>query len=332
MINETFPKTQLEFEERFSTDEACYEYLASVRWPDGFVCPDCGHHGGRRRPGREEFVCGSKACKKKTSLRSGTVLHNSPKPLKAWIWAMFLMTTNKQSISALRLQQLTGFGCYRTALRWLRELRRAMSTVVEKQVMGLEVEVDETFVGHGKQKLQPNRPKTQVRIAGVVERLESGCGRARLKVITGEDKHESIQNFVRATIKPGAFIHSDGLAAYEAMADEGFLGDARAVSGKKGAARLENDTPKVLVHLPLIHRVFSLVMRVLIGAHQGACSAQHLQGYLDEYCFRLQHQKCGMPILPKSLWQMRTRWSLRLLASLHRQSRSINRTTRLTFS
>ena len=209
---------------------------------------------------------------------------------------MFLMTTNKQSISALRLQQLMGFGCYRTALRWLRELRRAMTSVVERQVLTSEVEIDETFVGRRYSKKQPNLPKTEVRIVGAVERLESGCGRARLKVIPADRKHDSIQEFVRTSVKPGSLINSDGLSAYEAMADEGFLVDARVVSGQKGAARMENGTPKVLVHLPLIHRVFSLVKRVLIGAHQGACSAQHLQGYLDEYCFRFNRRNDTRPL------------------------------------
>jgi len=143
MITESFPRTQIEFDKRFSTDEACHEYLSGVRWPNGFVCPHCGHKGGWRRNGREQWVCSAKSCGKETSLRVGTVLHKSAKPLKTWIWAMFLMTTNKQGISALRPRQLMGFGCYRTALRWLRELRRAMGYVVENQVLGPIVEADE---------------------------------------------------------------------------------------------------------------------------------------------------------------------------------------------
>ena len=31
-----------QFHDWFSTDEACLEYLAKLRWPDGFVCPQCG--------------------------------------------------------------------------------------------------------------------------------------------------------------------------------------------------------------------------------------------------------------------------------------------------
>jgi hypothetical protein len=39
---EDYSKTLAEFEERFSTEDACRSYLYALRWPDGFVCPRCG--------------------------------------------------------------------------------------------------------------------------------------------------------------------------------------------------------------------------------------------------------------------------------------------------
>ena len=38
---ERFPKSLLEFQSLFSTDEVCTEYLVERRWPNGFVCPKC---------------------------------------------------------------------------------------------------------------------------------------------------------------------------------------------------------------------------------------------------------------------------------------------------
>ena len=40
---EDYPRTLLEFQERFATEDACREYLIELRWPDGFECPQCGH-------------------------------------------------------------------------------------------------------------------------------------------------------------------------------------------------------------------------------------------------------------------------------------------------
>jgi len=37
------PRTILEFEERFATEEACRQYLIDLCWLDGFCCLRCGH-------------------------------------------------------------------------------------------------------------------------------------------------------------------------------------------------------------------------------------------------------------------------------------------------
>ncbi len=36
---EDYPQNLPEFEARFSSEEACREYLFRLRWPDGFRCP-----------------------------------------------------------------------------------------------------------------------------------------------------------------------------------------------------------------------------------------------------------------------------------------------------
>ena len=41
-----FPRSLIEFQRRFPDEVACAAYLADVRWPDGFRCPDCGHDKG----------------------------------------------------------------------------------------------------------------------------------------------------------------------------------------------------------------------------------------------------------------------------------------------
>lgn len=41
-ITEDFPKSEIEFDQRFSHAQACYEYLFQQKWPDGFECKKCG--------------------------------------------------------------------------------------------------------------------------------------------------------------------------------------------------------------------------------------------------------------------------------------------------
>lgn len=294
MITNDFPKTELEFHERFATEEACREYLSAVRWPDGFVCPKCGHKGGWRRSNRDQWICSAKGCRKETSLRSGTVLHNSRKPLREWMLTMFLLVTNKQSISALRLRRLLKHGSYHTSTRWLREMRRAMGVSLSKRdQLGPIVEIDETYIGgkdvggkrgHGSAK--------KVTVVGAVEAVGGRCGRARFQVIAKRTDQE-VGAFVAKVVAKGSVVKSDWVSAYLNLPDD-FHVDARVVSDTPAEAeeyrakrgrKEKGAKKKVQEHLPNFHRVASLVKRVLISAHQGACG-RHLQLYLDEYCFR----------------------------------------------
>ena len=65
------------------------------------------------------------ACRHQVSLTAGTILHNTKTPLTVWFWAAYLMTTDKQGVSALLLQRQLDLSRYETA--WmLHKFRRAM--------------------------------------------------------------------------------------------------------------------------------------------------------------------------------------------------------------
>jgi hypothetical protein len=290
-----FPRNELEFHERFSSEEACREYWSSVRWPDGFVCPHCGHKGGWRRREREEWVCASKTCGKETSPRAGTVLHKSRKPLRAWLLAMLHMSVNKQGISALRLQRLMGFGSYETALRWLRELRRVMASQEESEKLGPEVEVDEAFLG-GVEKGRGRGSWSKTMVVGAVEKRRGGCGRARLRLVTTRLGSE-LCGFVQDVVAAGSLVVTDGLQGYVPLVELGYRHDPRTTTDGKGRQlKTADGQRKAAVHLPRIHKVFSLVERIVLGCLQGSFDERHLQFYLDEYCFRFNRRNTQVPL------------------------------------
>jgi len=39
-----YPMTLEQFEKQFNTEEACRDYIFSIRWPNGFQCPWCSHN------------------------------------------------------------------------------------------------------------------------------------------------------------------------------------------------------------------------------------------------------------------------------------------------
>ena len=80
-----FPRSLREFQRRFADEEACRQYLAASRWPDGFRCPRCGFGDALELPGRLLWRC--RKCARDTSVSAGTVLHRTRIPLTPWFWA-----------------------------------------------------------------------------------------------------------------------------------------------------------------------------------------------------------------------------------------------------
>ena len=112
-----------EFQDSFTTEDGCREYLFQLRWPEGFRCPRCGN---RRAWAMQRRLFRCSECDLETSLTAGTVFQDTRKPLRLWFQAMWYVTNQKQGVNALGLQRLLGLGSYHTAWTWLHKLRRAM--------------------------------------------------------------------------------------------------------------------------------------------------------------------------------------------------------------
>ncbi|MCK5260492.1 MAG: transposase, partial [Candidatus Omnitrophica bacterium] len=67
---EEYPKTLIEFEQQFSTEEACWEYIFNIRWPDGFRCPQCQHNKAWKTR-RNLLQCSR--CGYQNSITAGTI-------------------------------------------------------------------------------------------------------------------------------------------------------------------------------------------------------------------------------------------------------------------
>src|SRR6266496_4774600 len=118
-----YPLNVIEFQDAFPTDQACFEYLCLVKWPNGFVCPNCEHNECWKM---KNFLLRCKKCRKKISVTAGTIFQDLHIPLRFIFQAMWYMVCQKQGISALGLQSILGVGSYRTTWSWLHKLRTAM--------------------------------------------------------------------------------------------------------------------------------------------------------------------------------------------------------------
>ena len=273
-MDEDYPRNLPEFDARFGTEEACREYLAALRWPQGFACRRCG---GREAwtTKRNLLVC--RTCQHQVSLTAGTVFGGTRKPLALWFKTMWWVTTQKNGASALGLQRVLGLATYYTAWTWLHKLRRAMVRPGRDRLRG-RVEVDETYIG-GLEEGVPGRG-TEKKALVIVAAQEDGkrIGRIRLRRIPNASR-ASLHSFIRETIEPGSVVHTDGWESYARLA-----GYQHEVTILKGHAQSGVEL------LPRVHRVVSLLKRWLLGTHQGAVSPDHLDYYLDEFAFRFNRR------------------------------------------
>lgn len=270
---EDYPRTLAEFEARFSTEDACLEYLSLLRWPNGFICPRCGGAKGWRV--RKLIQCSS--CSYQVSITAGTVFHATRKPLTIWFRAIWWVTSQKTGASALGLQRVLGLGSYETAWVWLHKLRRAMVRPGRDRLAGC-VEVDESYVGgerHGKRGRGASGKSLVVIMTEVVD---DHIGRIRLRRVTNASS-DRLQEAVVQAVAPGSVVQTDGWKGYLRLDSLGY------------AHEVVRHTEEVGDNLlPHCHRVASLLKRWMLGTHQGAISHEHLDYYLDEYTFRFNRR------------------------------------------
>ncbi len=144
------PQSLREFQHLFATEKQCEDYLPSIRWPEGFVCPMCGSRVGYVLAARRVTECRNGH---QVSLTAGTGMHRSK--LTVWFHAAYLVSTLTPGISGLQLPKQLGISRYETAFQFLHMLRAALVAPDREPLRG-EVEVDEGFIG-GPEEGRPGR-------------------------------------------------------------------------------------------------------------------------------------------------------------------------------
>lgn len=274
-----FPRTVLEFQRRFRTDETCLQYLIDSRWPDGFVCPRCGWREAYWKARRKLFQC--KQCSYQTSVTAGTVLHRSKMPLPQWFWAAYLVTTHTPGLSALQFARQMELH-YETAFLMLHKLRAAMVRE-RRERLGGTVEADETYIGGERSGKRGRGALGKVLVAGAVEVRGKTMGRVRLRVIRSA-AGEQLIGFVKADIEEGAAVITDGWQGYSGLKAAGY----------KHVAKVEGEPERAMEILPHIHLIFSNLKTWLLGTHHGSVQKQHMQAYLNEFTFRFNRRRTPM--------------------------------------
>jgi len=271
----------------FATEEACKEYLAAKRWPDGVRCPRCHRKEGvyalKARP--FHWACKNKDCGGRNGYRFSVITHtifqDTKIPLTLWFKIGFLMLTAKKGLSSLQVRRMV-FGersgtdwrtCWYICHRW----RAAMKG--DAFSLGGEVEVDETFVG-GKERNKHASKRKHVGTGGTGKVAVIGAiarkGMVVAKVIENTDT-ATLDGFVHSAVGPNvSLVSTDEHGGYHLLARDLPHRVVRHSAGEYVVGA---------VHTNTIEGFWSLLKRGIMGSYHKV-SKDYLPLYLNEFSWR----------------------------------------------
>ena len=280
------PMTILEFQEKFSTEEACREHLYKMRWPEEFVCPKCGTID---KPfnvaSRNRYQC--KHCNHQASVTSGTVMDKTRVPLRKWFWAMFLMSHDKRGCSAMQISRELDLP-YATAWLLCHKIRSAMGERDTQYVLDGYIEVDDAFFGGSSDSGKRGRGTDKSVVLVGVSLDESRRPKFAKMQIVSDMKGETVKGFAKENFAPGAILTSDGYSSYKTL-------------NKDFEHSGEPQTPENSEHLKWLHIIISNAKSFIQGTYHGLDSL-HLQTYLNEFCYRFNRRKFSRQYFDRTLF------------------------------
>lgn len=107
-MNAAEPKTLMEAIQHFAVYENAHNFMVQARWGGTVCCPSCGSTRVRYIRTRRQWECRETHAKKRFSLKTGTIMEDSPLPLEKWLAALWLEVNCKNSISSWEVHRALG--------------------------------------------------------------------------------------------------------------------------------------------------------------------------------------------------------------------------------
>jgi transposase-like protein len=265
----------------FPDEQACVEQLKAIRWQDGEFCPHCGDNRVYHFSDRKTFKCG--ACRKRFSIKVGTIFEDTKLPLRKWFMAIWLITNHPKGVASTTLAKDLKI-TQKSAWFVLHRLRHAARTQSFNAPLKGTVEADTTFVG-GKEKNKHAKDRKGGTQGGAGKSVVLGIlerdGELRAGHVA-DTKGTTLKGIVRENVAPGAAVMTDEDRSFKGL-NKTHLHLAVNHSASE-YVRMGG-----FVHTNSIESVWALLKRQIIGIHHWV-SPKHLDRYVQEMAWRFNRR------------------------------------------
>ena len=276
------------FREAFGAEEQCRSALSRLRWPDGFVCPACGHRGHCVLAGRSLYQC--YRCKKQTSSTAGTIFHATKLPLTLWFAAVHLIVTAKNGISSVELGRRLGVK-QPTAWTMKHKIMAVMARREADTPLSGRVEMDDAYLGGARAGGKRGRgaPGKTPFVAAVSTSPEGRPRKVKLVPVKGFRKRE-IARGAKRWLAPGSEVLTDGLRCWNAL--DGVVGSHRAIRTGSGrqAARM--------APFKWVNTTLGNIKSAITGTYR-KLGPDHAQRYLASFAWRYNRRYQLNTMIPR---------------------------------